>query len=143
MAEREPMSGDMKTRTLFSLVLLGVGFGLAAAPALAQVTPWSPYGSPYATAGAAGGDVQRYRMEQQRQQAEYSAALAQQQALQTRLTLMELQARRLPAPPVERPDPALRPLEQERAAREAATRRRQSTAQGVSEIDAWLDRQPH
>jgi hypothetical protein len=129
-----PIFEAMKVLALASFTLM-----LAATPALAQVTPWSPYGG----AGTAGADLQRYRIEQQRQQAEASEALARQQALQTRLTLMELQARRMPAPTADNPTPAVRSPEQERAAREAATARRQTTTQGVGQIDRWLDRRPH
>jgi hypothetical protein len=123
------MFTGMKTLALAALVLV------AATPALAQVRSWTPY-------GATGLDQQSYRIEQQRQQAEASEALARQQALQTRLTLMELRARRVPAPTTDSPGPAPRSLEQERTAREAATARRQTTAQGVGQIDSWLDRRP-
>ena len=122
---------------VFTTFIVALTLG-AAAPVPAQVAPYWRYG----VSGAAAGDVQRYEMERLRQQGQESEALARQQSLQTRLTLMELQARRQPAPPPESPSPVLRSVERERAAREAATTRRQSTVQGVSQIDAWLDRQP-
>jgi len=120
----------MKALALASLMAV-----LSVTPVLAQARSWAPYGTP-------GIETQRYAIEQQRQQAEASEALARQQALQTRLTLMELQARRIPSPTPDNPTPALRSVEQERAARQAATARRQSTTQGVGQIDSWLDRRP-
>ncbi|HEX8471016.1 MAG TPA: hypothetical protein VF633_07890 [Brevundimonas sp.] len=124
-------------RYVFTPLIAALTFG-AVLPAAAQVTPYPRYGAP----GAGAGDFQRYEMERLRQQSQESEALARQQSLQTRLTLMELQARRQPAPPPESPSPVLRSVERERAAREAATAQRQSTVQGVSQIDSWLDRQP-
>ena len=124
----------MKTLLLASTVL-----ALSVSSAGAQVRPWAPIGTP----GVSGLETQRYAIERQRQQAEAAEALARQQQLQTRLTLMELQARRTPSPTPDNPVPALRSPEQERAAREAATARRQATTQGVGQIDSWLDRQPH
>ena len=112
----------------------------AVATASAQVTPFPRYGTP--GSGVRAVDAQRYEMERVRQQAQESEAMARQQSLDTRLTLMELQAARRPAPPPESVSPVLRSLEQERSAREAATVRRQSTTQGVGQIDSWLDRQP-
>lgn len=123
----------MKTFALTTVMLV-----LSVSSAGAQVRPWTPIGTP----GASGLETQRYAIERQRQQAEAAEALARQQQLQTRLTLMELQARRTPSPTPGNPAPALRSPEQERAAREAATARRRATAQGVGQIDSWLDRQP-
>lgn len=126
----------MKRSVLAHLVVvLALG---AATPGLAQVTTYPRYGVP----GTGAGDVQRYEMERLRQQAQEGETLARQQLLQTRLTLMELQSRRQTAPAPDSPSPVLRSLERERAAREAATVRRQSTTQGVGQIDSWLDRQP-
>lgn len=126
----------MKLYVITPLVLtLMVG---AAASSAAQVAPYPRYGMP----GANAGGSQRYEMERLRQQAQETETLARQQSLETRLTLMELQSRRQPASPAESPSPVLRSLERERASREAATVRRQSTVQGVSQIDSWLDRQP-
>ena len=121
-----------------SVVVLALG---AAAPGLAQVPIYPRYGVP----GVGGpGDVQRYEMERLRQQSQESETLARQQSLQTRQTLMEMQARRQAAPALvpDSSSPVLRSLERERAAREAATVRRQSTTEGVGQIDSWLDRQP-
>ncbi len=128
----------MKAPVLMT-VLASAVLALSVSSAGAQVRPWTPLGS----AGASGLETQRYAIERQRQQAEAAEALARQQQLQTRVTLMELQARRTPSPTPADPTPALRSPEQERAAREAATARRQATAQGVGQIDSWLDRQPH
>ena len=124
-------------RFVFTPFLVALTLGVAA-PAPAQVTPYSRH----VGSGAGAGDAQRYEMERLRQQSQESEALARQQSLQTRLTLMELQARRQPASPPESPSPVLRSVERERAARETATVQRQSTVQGVSQIDSWLDRQP-
>ncbi len=129
----------MKTPVLIT-VLASAVLALSVSSAGAQVRSWTPLGGP---AGASGLETQRYAIERQRQQAEAAEALAQQQRLQTRLTLMELQARRTPSPTPDNPTPALRSPEQERAAREAATARRQATTQGVGQIDNWLDHQPH
>jgi len=132
------MFKPMKPFALTTALVSGV-LALSVSSAGAQVRPWTPLG----TSGASGLETQRYAIERQRQQAESAELLARQQQLQTRLTLMELQARRIPAPTPDAPASALRSPEQERAAREAATARRQATAQGVSQIDSWLDRQPH
>jgi len=108
----------------------------AAAPAVAQVAPYPGYGP-----GVTTGDVHRYEMDRLRNQADQRDALARQQALDTRLTVLELQARRIQPPPSYALQP-LRTVEQERAARETATARREATARGVGQIDAWLDRAP-
>ena len=108
----------------------------AAAPAAAQVAPYPGYGH-----GVTTGDVHRYEMDRLRNQADQRDALARQQALDTRLTVLELQARRIQPPPSYALQP-LRTVEQERAARETATARREAAARGVGQIDAWLDRAP-
>jgi hypothetical protein len=127
----------MKTFALSTALVSGI-LALSVSSAGAQVRPWTPLG----TSGVSGLETQRYAIEQQRQQAEASETLARQQQLQTRLTLMELQARRIHAPTPDNPMPALISLEQERTAREAAAARRQATVQGVGQIDTWLDRRP-
>lgn len=135
----EPTFNPMK-RFVISSAVVGLTFA-AAAPTVAQVSTYPRYGVP----GVGGaGDIQRYEMERLRQQAQESETLARQQSLQTRLTLMEMQARRQAAPATvpDSASPVLRSLERERAAREAATVRRQSTTEGVGQIDSWLDRQP-
>jgi hypothetical protein len=128
----------MKTPVLITALASAV-LVLPASSAGAQVRPWTPLGTPGAPSAL---ETQRYAIERQRQQAEAAETLARQQQLQTRLTLMELQARRTPSPTQADPTPALRSPEQERAAREAATARRQVTTQGVGQIDNWLDHRP-
>jgi len=109
----------------------------AATPAVAQVSSYPGYGS-----GVTTGDVHRYEMDRLRNQADQRDALARQQSLNARLTVLELQARRVQPPaPAYAPQP-LRTVEQERAARETATARRETTTRGVGQIDAWLDRAP-
>ena len=118
-------------RILVALVLC-----LAAAPAAAQVPPYGP--GPYPTTG----ELHRYEMERLRARSDANAALAARQALDARLTLLELQARRQAAPLDPPAAPVLRTPEQERRLRQAATARREATAAGVGQIDAWLDRRP-
>ncbi len=92
---------------------------------------------------AAVGDQHRWAMEQLRARADANEALARQQRLEARLTVLELQAARQAAPIVKVPDwRPLRSPEEERAARESATVRRQETVRSVTQIDAWLDRRP-
>jgi len=130
------------TLGIAALALTGLSLTALALPAAAQVAPY-PYGAPnYGPNAVTTGDVHRYEMDRLRAGAQANDALARSQSLNTRLTLQELQARRA-STPVEpyRPLP-LRSPEQERAAREAATARRETTARGVGQIDAWLDRVP-
>ena len=118
-------------RILIALILC-----LAAAPAVAQVRPYG--------AGACGttGDIHRHEMDRLRARADASEALARRQALEARLTMLELQARRQ-ATPIDPPaSPVLGAPEQERRLRQAATARREATAAGVGQIDSWLDRPP-
>lgn len=117
-------------RALIALMLLALP-----APALAQ--SWTPdwRGSSVSTA-----ESHRWEVERLRARSDASEALARQQRLETRLTILELQAARRPAlaPPSDG-----RPLaspEIERGRREGAERRGQAVREGVSEIDSWLDR---
>lgn len=85
-------------------------------------------------------DQHRYEMERLRNQADQRQSFARQLQLETRLNRLEIEAARQPEsvqPPAWR---APRTPEEERAAREAATRRREATAAGVGQIDDWLDR---
>lgn len=114
-------------------LLLLVAAGLATAlPASAQV--WDP--------GQAAALRHQRAMEQLRARADDRAAFIRQQQLNSRLTLLELEAAR-PAPPVQ-PETwrALRSPAEERALRESATTRRREVTSGVTQIDAWLDRGP-
>ena len=117
-------------RALIALMLFALP-----APALAQ--SWTPdwRGSSISTA-----DRHRWEMERLRARSDANEALARQQRLETRLTVLDLQAARQPAvaPPKD-----WRPLgspEAERARREAVERRGQTVRESVSEIDSWLDR---
>ena len=115
-------------RLLLPLLILSL-----ATPALAQTRPGEPFPQ------MSVGERHRYEMERLRTINDGQAALARQQALQARLTVLELQAARQPAP-LPAPSPYLRSPEQERAARQAATTRREATQDAVSQIDDWLDR---
>ena len=129
------------TLGIAALALTGLSLTAFPLPAAAQVAPY-PYGAPNYGPTAATGDIHRYEMDRLRARAQANDSLARSQSLNTRLTLQELQARRAPTP-VEPYQPLpLRSPEQERAAREAATTRRETTARGVGQIDAWLDRVP-
>jgi hypothetical protein len=105
-----------------------------ALPAAAQVWPGFP---PVSQA-----DVQRYRLEQQRLRSAEQAAFARQQRLNTRLTQLEVEAARQPEPYVAlvEPLPSSRGTPTPSVAR--STARRESVSAGVSQIDAWLDRDP-
>ena len=115
------------------LILLAL---MTTTPALAQTPPWVQPG------GASVGEQHRYQADRQRAINDANAALARQQQLETRLTILELQSARQ-APLMPQSDwRALRTPEQERALREAATERRQTVVEGMGQIDAWLDRAP-
>lgn len=112
------------------LILLAIGL---ATPAVAQVRPGEPW------PGATVGEQHRHEMQRLRANAEAQEALARQQRLETRLTVLELQAARQPSPAPATPYAPVRSPNQERAAREAA-QRRQQTESAVTQIDAWLYR---
>ncbi|MNR45399.1 hypothetical protein D3C85_1642420 [compost metagenome] len=82
-------------------------------------------------------------MDRLRNQAAEREALAQQQRLQTQLTIQRLQAARQPTPPLPPPTAYTRSPEAERLAREVQAARREEMARSVTEIDAWLDRRPN
>ena len=87
-------------------------------------------------------DQHRYEMDRLRQQNDQRQATAgqlQQESRQTRLELDRQRTTERSAAPL----PRIRSFEEERAAREAATARRETTADRVGEIDAWLDRRPN
>ncbi len=131
----------MRRLILMTLLLL-VAVPLAAA---AQTWPgWPGPPPPGYDPGSAIADQHRIEMDRLRNQAAEREALAQQQRLQTQLTIQQLEAARQPTPPLP-PQTAYAPrtLERERQAREAQTARREDVVRGVTEIDAWLDRPPH
>lgn len=120
---------------------------MAAAPFAANAQTWPGWPGPPPPGydpGSAIADQHRIEMDRLRNQAAEREALAQQQRLQTQLTIQQLQAARQPALPSPPPTAyAPRTLEQERQAREAQDARREQMVRGVTEIDAWLDRHPH
>jgi len=116
-------------RPLLPLLILSL-----ATPALAQTRPGEPYPQ------MSVGERHRYEMDRLRAINDGQAALARQQATQSRLTVLELEAARRPAPPLPAPTPYVPSPEQERAEREAATTRREATQDAVGQIDDWLDR---
>ena len=106
-----------------------------AAPAAAQ--SWPPAGvDPHRHQA----DQHRHEMQRLRARADQREAFARQLELETRLNRLEIEAARQPEPIQPPAYRALRTPEEERAAREAATRRREATAAGVGQIDDWLDR---
>ena len=108
---------------------------LGASDALAQTAPaWRSRTDPRNQL-----DRQRQAIEAQRMRAAEQQALARQIELDRRLTVLELQAARTPPLDLYEPRP-LGTVAEERAAREAATRRREAVVAGTSQIDAWLDR---
>ena len=120
---------------------------LAAAPVATNAQTWPDWPGPPPPGydpGSAIADQHRIEMDRLRNQAAEREALAQQQRLQTQLTIQQLQAARQPTPPLP-PQTAYAPrtLEQERQAREAQTARREEMVRGAAEIDAWLDRRPN
>lgn len=123
----------MSTSRLLALALL-----LVAGPASAQT--WQPRpGAPAVDLHRHQADQHRAEMDRLRARADQREDLARQLQLETRLNRLEIQAARQPEPRQPMALPALRSPEQARAAREAATRRREATAAGIGQIDAWLD----
>lgn len=100
-----------------------------AAPAAAQVVPYP---------GATPLDQHRYEIQRLRAEADRREAEARLYQLETQARLREVEAARQPPLPVEPYRPTT--PEQARAAREAATARRQSVTAGTTQIDSWLDR---
>ena len=120
----------MKVAAVFLLSVLSAGTASAQAYSIGQ-----PYiGDPMA-------DRLRDRMETQRLQSEQQAAYARQHQLSTRLTEMEIRARRQPEPYVPLVDVPPSP-EAQRRAREATTARREAVSSSVGQIDDWLARPP-
>lgn len=90
--------------------------------------------------GVSQGDLQRYRIEQQRLRSAEQAAFARQQALNSRLTQLEVEAARQPEPYI----PYVAPLPRTGTTPSVAgaTQRREAVSEGVGQIDDWLDRRP-
>ena len=127
------------------IVAVVLGLLLVSEAAVAQtvpqpVPPWLSTPGP-GTAGPA--EAHRLALDQLRDQADRRAAFARQQAFETRLRRLELEAARQPAPLASPAGQRLGTPAQERARREAATARRHALAEGLGQIDAWLDRPAH
>lgn len=129
------LEGMTAARALAAVVLLA-----APSAAQAQSRPPLPPGASAHELNRYQADRHRYEMNQLRARADQREALARRLQLETRLNRLDIEAARRPEPvqpPAWRPP---RTPEEERAAREAAARRREATAAGVGQIDAWLDR---
>ncbi|NJC41207.1 hypothetical protein GGQ87_001465 [Brevundimonas alba] len=124
------------TRPLIALTLACAAF--AASSVQAQTAP--RYTAPGVDIHRYQADQHRYEMDRLRAQADQRAAFASQLQTETRLNRLEIEAARQPEPIQPQPYRALRSPEEERALRESATERRRTTASGVGQIDAWLDR---
>ncbi len=119
---------------------------MAAAPLAANAQTWPGWPGPPPPGydpGSAIADQHRIEMDRLRNQAAEREALAQQQRLQTQLTIQRLETARQPAPLPPPPTAYVRSPEEERQAREAQTARREEMVRGSAEIDAWLDRRPN
>ena len=127
-----------------SLILMTVFLAALPLAATAQTWPgWPAPPPPGYDPGSAIADQHRYEMDRLRNQAAEREALAQQQRLQTQLTIQRLQAARQPTLPPSPPSAYVRTPEQARQALDAQTARREEMTRDVTEIDAWLDRRPH
>jgi opacity protein-like surface antigen len=113
-----------------------------ATPALAQTypQPGRPYGAYPGGVPAAIADQHRYETDRLRYQAQSSADQARQQQVETQLRLRAIEAAREPAASYALPPRPLYSPDQERTLRQSAAERRQQTAQGMSQIDDWLNR---
>jgi hypothetical protein len=133
-------------RRLLTLTTL---LAAAATPVLAQIYPTQTYPAPGRPYGAYPGgipaaiaDQHRYENDRLRAQSQSNADQARQQQIETQLRLRAIETAREPAAPSALPPRLLYSPEQERALRQSAAERRRQTAQGVSQIDDWLDRSP-
>ncbi len=115
---------------------------LAAAPAQAQVPQtWQPRpGAPAFDQNRYQADQHRYEMERLRAQADQREVLARQLETEARLARQRLEAARQPEPVQPAPSRALRSPDEERTLRRSAEDRRRALANGIGQIDAWLDR---
>lgn len=120
------------TGPLFAVLLL------AAAPVQAQVRP-----------GLSTLDLHRYQADQHRYEIDRLRVMADQRELNARLYETETRLNRLRIEAARQREPVLPPAyhpvrspEEERALRLSAEERNRAMADGVGQIDAWLDRQP-
>lgn len=122
-----------------ALRFLAVALVMTAGPAAAQT--WQPRpGAPAVDTHRYQADQHRLEMDRLRARTDQRESLARQLELDTRLNRRRIETARQPEPVQPPAWRAVRTPEEERAAREAAVRRRQATAAGVGQIDAWLDR---
>jgi len=105
---------------------------LVASPATAQVAG--------VHSGLTIGEQHRLANAHLRIQSDQRAIEARQQALNARLTQLELQSRRQAQPLSADPSTTALSLDQAQAARRTATARREAIVEGVTQIDGWLDR---
>lgn len=115
---------------------------LFAGAAAAQVRPLPPGPSAW-DQHRYQADQHRYEMDRLRAQTDQRQATARQLELESRLARQDLRSQLTTDPYVPSAPRALRSAEEERALRESATNRRQSTDAAVGQIDAWLDRRPN
>lgn len=125
-----------------SILTLTALLTATAVPALAQTypQPGRPYSAYPGGVPAAIADQHRYENDRLRAQSQSNADQARQQQIETQLRLHAIESAREPAAPYALPPRPLYSPEQERALRQSATERRQQTAQGMSQIDDWLNR---
>ncbi len=109
--------------------LIGALILFLAPPAAAQVVPYP---------GATPLEQHRYESQRLRAEADRREAEARLYQLESQARLREVEASRQPPLHVEPYRPTT--PEQARAAREAATARRQAVTAGTTQIDSWLDR---
>lgn len=114
---------------------------LAAAPAQAQ--------SPQVRPGVSALDLHRYQADQHRYEIDALRFQADQRELSARLHQTDTRLNRLRIEAARQPEPVLPPAyhpvgspEEERALRLSAEARNRARAEGVGQIDAWLDRRP-
>jgi len=120
-------------------LILAVAFAVAS-PVVAQVPPVPRPGEAPFDYNRYEADRNRDEMQRLRADADRREAFARELEAEARLRSQRIQAARRPEPIQPRGYPILRSPEEERAARQAATARRQAVAAGVGQIDAWLDR---
>lgn len=114
---------------------------LAAAPVQGQVPKVRPGPSPL-DLHRSQADQHRYEIDRLRIQADQREMNARLHGTETRLNRLRIEAARQSEPVQPPPYRALRSPDEERALRLPAEERRRATAEGVGQIDAWLDRQP-
>ncbi len=125
------------TKALTFALLIALSAPVAAR---AQIAPPTRPGEAPFDYNRYASDQNRLEMERLRAEADQREAAARQMETEARLRSLRIQAARQPEPVQPPPSRILRSPQEERAARQAATARREATAAGVGQIDAWLDR---